>query len=193
MPEFGYHSTYGAKNFAVPLSPFHDLSEWSKVNFLYTPKTKKEMRDILYESHAPEKFGRFVAAIEEEAGHRILSAVEAAKIDLTDAEETAASLGFIESGMGIHITRSAFNAAIESHVERISSSITECLATAGLTESDIEIVILTGGPTETPLLKQAICRRFPHAALSEDNKLSSVALGLGYDSLRKFDGFVRTA
>jgi hypothetical chaperone protein len=39
MPELGYRSKYGEKQLEVPLKPFHDLAEWSKVNFLYTPKT----------------------------------------------------------------------------------------------------------------------------------------------------------
>lgn len=192
MPKLGYGSTYGEKRLAVPLSPFHDMSEWSKVNFLYTPKVKKEMRDILYESHAPKKFGRFVSALEHEAGHRILSAVEAAKIALTTAQETAAPMDFVESGLAITITRPAFDDAIRAQVERISESIDDCLTLAQLTDDDIQIIILTGGPTETPLLKQAVCGRFPNAALSEENKLSSVALGLGYDSLRKF-GLSRAA
>lgn len=193
MPALGYRTTYGEKKLDVPLSPFHDMSEWSKVNFLYTPKVKKDMRDILYESHAPEKFGRFVTALEHEAGHRILSSVETAKIDLTDKMETQADLGFIESGLGIDITRDAFDGMIREHVARISSAIDECLATAQLKDTDIEIIILTGGPTETPLLKHAICSRFPAAQLSEDNKLSSVALGLGYDSLRRFGPAARAA
>lgn len=186
MPELGYRTSYGEKKLDVPLAPFHDMSEWSKVNFLYTPKFRKEMRDILYESHAPQKFTRYVAALEKEAGHRILSAVEAAKIELTAQESTIASLGFIEKDLDILIPRKTFNDAIASHVARISGAITECLQAAQLKDSDIELVILTGGPTETPLLKDAICQRFSHAQLSEENKLSSVALGLGYDSFRKF-------
>ena len=193
MPELGYQSTYGQKNFDVPLSPFHDMSEWSKVNFLYTPKVKKEMRDILYESHAEKKFGRFVAALEREAGHRILSSVESAKIDLTSATETAADLGFLESNLVIKIKRAAFNEAIKAHVKKIAQEITACLNTAGLKDDDIEIIILTGGPTETPLLKESIIKRFPGAVLSEENKLSSVALGLGWDALRKFGPAARAA
>lgn len=186
MPELGYHTTYGEKKLDVPLAPFYDMSEWSKVNFLYTPKFKKEMRDILYESHAPKKFARYVDALEKEAGHRILSSVETAKIELTDRDGATAALDFIEKGLAIDIPRKTFNDAIAQHVARISDTITECLQRAQLKDEDIEIVILTGGPTETPLLKETICRRFAAAELSEENKLSSVALGLGYDSQRKF-------
>jgi hypothetical chaperone protein len=186
MPELGYRTTYGEKDLDVPLSPFHDMSEWSKVNFLYTPRMRQDMKAILYESHAPKKFGRFVEALEREAGHRILAAVEAAKIDLTAKERTHADMQFLEAGLAVDIARGAFDGFIGPHVERISESITECLARADLNDEDIEIVILTGGPTETPLLRDMITARFPNAPVSEENKLSSVALGLGYDSLRRY-------
>lgn len=188
MPELGYRTTYGQKNFDVPLSPFHDMSEWSKVNFLYTPRMRQEMKAILQESHAPKKFGRFVAALERELGHRILASVETAKIELTAETRTAAAMDFLEAGLAIEIARDAFNGFIGAHVENISCAISDCLAKAGVTDDSIEIVILTGGPTETPLLRDMITARFPNAPVSEENKLSSVALGLGYDSLRRYKG-----
>jgi hypothetical protein len=52
-------------------------------------------------------------------------------------------------------------------------------------QNQIELVVLTGGPTETPLVKALIARTFPAATLSEENKLSSAALGLGYDAQRR--------
>ncbi|MEZ0259570.1 MAG: Hsp70 family protein [Alphaproteobacteria bacterium] len=186
MPALGYQTTYGEKHFTTPLSPFHDMSEWSKVNFLYTPKTKKDMRDILQESHSPKRFVRFVHVLEHELGHRLLAEVESAKIELTSHTAVTAPLEFVDKGLLVNIARENFDDAIRGHVTRIGDAITECLNRAGCREDSIEIVILTGGPTETPLLKQAICKRFPKATLSEDNKLSSVALGLGYDSVRKF-------
>jgi hypothetical chaperone protein len=35
-------------------------------------------------------------------------------------------------------------------------------------------------------LKTFFRQQFPQAAFSEENKLSSVGLGLGYDSIRRF-------
>ncbi len=186
MPELGYRTTYGPKKLDVPLNPFHDMSEWSKVNFLYTPRMRHEMKAILKESHAPKKFGRFVQVLEKESGHRLLAAVEAAKIELTAREKVAADIGFLEAGLTVETSRDAFDAFIGPHVQKVSQSITECLAQADVADESIEIIILTGGPTETPLLRDMITARFPKASVSEENKLSSVALGLGYDSLRRY-------
>lgn len=189
MPHFGMATTYGEKNLVVPLSPFHDLSEWSKVNFLYTPKFRQEMKNILKESHDFEKFSRYVKIIQEETGHKVLSAVEDMKISLTANENAKVRLGFVDDSLEISATRKLFDQSIKQEAEKISATIADCLANAGVQKNQIELVILTGGPTETPLLKTLVHTRFPTAQISEENKLSSVALGLGYDSRRKFGDF----
>lgn len=186
MPELGYNTTYGAKNFSVPRSWFHDMAEWSKVNFLYTPKTKSDVRATLYESHAPEKLGRYQKTLEKELGHRLLAATEQAKIDLTDHPAAAAALDFIESGLDVTVTRQAFEEAIAERLEKISATISDCLAAAEVQQNQIQLIVLTGGPTETPLIKSLIRATFPAAGISEENKLSSVALGLGFDARRRF-------
>ncbi len=50
----------------------------------------------------------------------------------------------------------------------------------------IELVILTGGTTEIPAIQAEFNRLFPAATLSDSHKLSSVGLGLAYDSRRRF-------
>ncbi len=186
MPHLGYKTGYGAKNLPVPLSWFHDMSEWSKINFLYTSAMKREVKTVLRESHAPEKLRRYKKVLDGETGHRLLDATERAKIALTDADSAAADLGFIEPEFSIDMTRKDFERAIAADVDKISATMDECLALSNVQKDRIELIVLTGGPTETPLLKRLIKEKFPAAALSEDDKLSSVALGLGHDSLRAF-------
>ena len=186
MPSFGYLSTYGDKDLVLPRAPFHDMSEWSKVNFLYTPKTRAELAAMLRESHAPQRFGRFVHVVEHETGHRLLAEVEDTKIALTSREDFNAPLGFVEHGFAVVTTRTDFEAAVEKHVTAIAASAGECLRQAGVAAGDVGLVILTGGTTEVPALRRAICDIFPAARVSEEDKLASVGLGLGHDSLRRF-------
>lgn len=186
MPSLGYKTTYGEKRLEVPLSWFHEMSEWSKVNFLYTPRLKSEINAVLQESQAPRELGRYAKVIKTETGHRLLSAVEQSKIDLTEQEATDAKIDFVEQGLSIGINRPQFEESIAEHIEKISATISDCLALAEVQQNQIELIVLTGGPTETPLIKHLIRDTFPAAAVSEEDKLSSVALGLGYDSQRRF-------
>lgn len=186
MPELGYRTTYGPKNLEVPLKPYHDLSEWSKVNFLYTPKVRMQVRQLLHQSHDKKRYRRLLQVLEEETGHTLLAAAEGAKIALSVQDEYNATFDFIEDDFFIAIKRTVFEQAIQDDVEKIAASARQCLQEAGIRREAIELVILTGGSTEVNSVQAAFKTLFPHAAITEENKLSSVGLGLAYDSHYKF-------
>lgn len=187
LPELGYKSTYGEKNLEVPLKPFHDLAEWSKVNFLYTTKIITQAQQLLHQSHDKKRFGRLLTVLEREIGHTILAAVEDAKIGLTTHDEFKTPLDFIEADFSIRTQRLQFENAIGQDVEKILSAAGECLRKAMVKNQAIDLVILTGGSTEVPLIQSELRNLFPNAGLSDSNKLLSVGLGLAYDAQRRFD------
>jgi hypothetical chaperone protein len=186
MPEIGYKSTYGEKYLEVPLKPYHDLAEWSKVNFLYTPKILTQMRQLLNSSHDRKRFNRLVQVLEQETGHAILAGAEDTKIALTSEQLYHAPFGFLEEGLSIPISRGQFEESIREEVQKILQSVKQCLQDAQVTKEDIDLVILTGGSTEVPLIQSEFKKLFPNAAIAGENKLSSVGLGLAYDSRKKF-------
>ena len=84
------------------------------------------------------------------------------------------------------MNRNQFESAIRSEVDKICVTAKECLQRASVKETDIDLVILTGGSTEVPIIQSTFRDLFPHAQFSDENKLSSVGLGLAYDSQNKF-------
>ncbi|MEZ0541833.1 Hsp70 family protein [Fibrella arboris] len=187
MPELGYRSTYGDKGLEVPLKPYQDLSEWSKVNFLYTPRLIMQLKQLLYQSHDKRRFSRLVKVLEDETGHTLLAAAEGTKIALTDHQIHEAPLDFIDEGFFIPVNRRQFDEAIREEIEKISASAQQCLQEAGVSREAIDLVILTGGSTEVHSVQAEFKRLFPNAAIADENKLSSVGLGLAYDSRNKFN------
>ncbi len=186
MPEIGYKTTYGQKNLEVPLKPYHDLAEWSKVNSLYNVKLKSQMRQMLHESHDRIRFKRLLTVLEQETGHALLAATEDAKIALTGASQYQVPFNFIEDGLSIAIQRVVFEEAIQQHVQKITTCASDCLRQANVKATEIDLVILTGGSTEVPVVQTEFRKLFPSAAIADENKLSSVGLGLAYDSHYKF-------
>lgn len=186
MPELGYRSTYGEKQLDVPIKPYQDLAEWSKVNFLYTPKLIMQMRQILHQSHDKKRFQRLVSVLENETGHSLLASAEATKIALSTQEAYNAQFDFIEPDFSIEIERTLFEQSIDGEIEKIMESARQCLREAGIQKEAIELVILTGGTTEVRTVQMAFRQLFPNAAIADENKLSSVGLGLAYDSRNKF-------
>jgi hypothetical chaperone protein len=188
MPEIGYRTTYGEKNLEVPIKPYHDLAEWSKVNMLYTVKMRSQVRQIYYQAHDKIKYERLLKVLEQETGHALLAATEDTKIALTSTTDYETPFDFIEEGLRVYVQRTLFEQAIQSYIHRIAKSAAQCLQLAQIKASDIDLVILTGGSTEVPVVQAEFKKLFPAAAVADDNKLSSVGLGLAYDSKYKFGG-----
>jgi len=186
MPQLGYKSTYGEKKLEVPIKLYQELSEWSKVNFLYTLKIITQTRQLLYQSHDKKRLSRLLKVLEQESGHLLLAGVEDTKIALTLAPEHYAPFNFIEPDFGVTIHRQQFEEAIGEEVEKITAAADECIRQAGVSRQAIELIILTGGSTEVPLIQESFRALFANATLADENKLSSVGLGLGYASYNTF-------
>lgn len=186
MPVLGMRSTYGEKNLPVPTSQYFELAEWSKVNSVYSFQNQRIIRQVLADAHDEEKYSRLQELVEKEKGHELLGQVESAKIDLTNHDENRQVLAFLEDKPEIKSTRNGFNQAIADNVGKTATAVKECLNQALVKAEDINLIILTGGSTEIPFVQQQLCSIFPSAEISGENKLSSVGLGLAYDSLRRF-------
>jgi hypothetical chaperone protein len=186
MPELGHKTTYGDKKLEIPLKLYQELSEWSSINFLYTLKTISQTRQLLNQAHDKRRVQRLLRVLEEETGHALLAKVEETKIALTSQAEYETLVDFVEKGLLMNTSRMQFEEAIRDEIEKISNSAAECIQQAMVKPQDIEMVILTGGSTEVPMIQAAFKKLFPNAALADENKLSSVGLGLAYDSQKKF-------
>lgn len=186
MPELGFRTTYGTKNLEVPSYHYFDLSEWSKVNFLYTNRTIFQAKQLLRETHSPEKYGRLINVLEQESGHAVLAETENIKIGLTQNDAYVASLPFIDENLQINVERAVFNEAIGTKAQRIVDAARQCLQSAAIAPEAVGLVIMTGGSTEIPLIQERFRALFPAAEWSEENKLSSVGLGLAYDARSRF-------
>ena len=71
-------------------------------------------------------------------------------------------------------------------ITKVSGIANDCVTMAGIKPSDVRLVVLTGGSTEVPYVREVLCNLFQNAKISGENKLASVGLGLTYDAMRKF-------
>ena len=105
-----------------------------------------------------------------------------AKISLTYSESIDCPLRFLLGSPGVSVTKREFEAAVKNDVQKISSSLNDCLIQAQVKHADIGLVILTGGSTEIPIIQSSIEAMFPHAEFSQGNKMDSVGLGLAIEA-----------
>ena len=105
----------------------------------------------------------------------IRKAVIAAKLDLTDAEETEIRMDAL--GYRRRITRAEFEQLIRPLVERTIQPVRQALADAGLEPSEVDEAVLVGGSTRVPLVRRLVSELFGRAPHSELNPDEVVALG----------------
>lgn len=188
MPCFGLGTEYKShdKNITIPTSPYVSLSTWSSVNEVYNYKTLNMVRGYTVWGLEPEKTKRLYEIIENRLGHKNLDYVENAKMALSSQQDYEIVLDFLTDAPMVKTNRSVFEDSIKSDIAKIEKSVQECIAQAGIKNTDIELVILTGGSTEIPYVSRVMQSYFPNAELSSSNKMASVGLGLAYDAMRRF-------
>ena len=96
------------------------------------------------------------------AMQRLKDAAEKAKKDLSGVTSAQISLPFITAGEAgpLHLettlTRAKFNELTHDLIERTKIPVRNALQDAGLTNADIDEVILVGGSTRIPAVKEAV-------------------------------------
>lgn len=188
MPEFGMGTTYGERSLTVPNHLYFSLSEWSSINGEYNYKNLNFVKKILAQSNDKERYGRLYELLDRQIAHSLLATVEATKMYLTEKEASNVTLKFMKEPFSVRANRADFESAMSQNINNISRSVHECVNQAQVKPEDIKMLILTGGSTEIPHVQKVMKSYFPNAELSQENKMSSVGLGLAYDASRKFGG-----
>lgn len=83
----------------------------------------------------------------------------------------------VVAGQEVSITKDEFNQLITPLIDRTIDSCKNALKDAGLTAKDIEAVVMVGGSTRVPLVKQRISEVFGQQVHDELNPDEVVALG----------------
>ena len=186
MPQFGKGTNYGTKNLPVPEFLFSHLSEWSQINFMYTPKNIHMVKDILLVSHTPERVKNLLLLLEMQQAHQLLQVVEQAKIDLTIKELVQTFFDNLGESLSFDVHRNDFEKVVQYESDKIVQSMKECLSLANLKSDNIDMLILTGGTSQIPLVQRAIRQLFPNALISDKQRMESVALGLAHMAQKVF-------
>lgn len=186
MPELGLGSqTKDGKRY-LPVAPYYDLSTWHRINRLYNAQTLRDLRGTRREAREAAKVEVMIELIEDRLGHRLVGAVEAAKIELSGTEATEFRFPVRESELQTLMTIKDLTAALENSVTRIESTVEEALRRAGVGAEAIDSLILTGGSTQVPAIAGRLGAMFPGSDVVRTDVLGSVGLGLALDARRKF-------
>src|SRR5471030_1752867 len=109
---------------------------------------------------------------------RLKDAAEKAKIELSSAQQTEVNLPFITADasgpkhLTIKITRAKLESLVEDLIQKTVGPVKQALKDAGVTNSQIDEVILVGGMTRMPKVQEAVKALFggkePHKGVNPD-------------------------
>jgi hypothetical chaperone protein len=186
MPELGYLTPTKDHKRNLPASYFIDLATWQRINLVYTAKAMTDLRQIRYEAERADLVSRFIHVVEHRYGHALAGLVEKAKIALTDQSSTEVRVSLPSARFAAEITRASLEETIAADIGRVTETVRQTIADAGIDASAITAVFLTGGSTAIPLARRQILSLVPQAAVIEGDMFGSVGLGLALDAQRKF-------
>ena len=117
------------------------------------------------------------------AMQRLKEAAEKAKIELSSAQQTDINLPFLTADqtgpkhLNVPLTRSKFEQMIADIVEKTLAPCRQAMKDAGLTNSEIQEVLLVGGSTRIPLVQQKVKDFFGKEPNKSVNPDEVVAVG----------------
>ena len=114
---------------------------------------------------------------------RLRDAAEKAKIELSSAHQTDTNLPFLTADqtgpkhLQANITRAQFEKLIDPIVDKTMIPVKKALSDADLTKESIDEILLVGGSTRIPLVRQSVEKFFGKEASSSVNPDEVVAMG----------------
>jgi len=122
-------------------------------------------------------------SIDKMAQQRLKEAAEKAKIELSSKETTDINIPFITADasgprhLNMNLTRAKFNQLTHSLVEKTVEPCKKALADAGISASEIDEVILVGGSTRIPAVREKVKELFGKESNKSVNPDEAVAIG----------------
>lgn len=181
VEKFGYGATYESfgRYLPIPVHIFRIISRWDQIHFLKTLKYREELKYYHRSADDPLAVRRLMMLVEEDLGYFIASAVERAKIELSDQQSGHVHYEHGKLRIDEEVGRAEFDRYIEEYISAIRTKVEETLSDASIESKAISRVFVTGGSSRVVAVKQVLAEVFGEESQVEDHdQFESVARGL---------------
>ena len=178
-PDLGYKSLDKYKGLPLPDKPYRYASDWNLItNLLYTPKIEMLVKKMVNNSQEKEKLNQFQKIVSDKQAHSLLGQIENTKIELSNKNNLTFKSHLMPNSSGLAVSRDDLNNSIKHITDKIIKASDECCELASVNNDSIDYLILTGGTSKLPLLKELFTLKFPNAKVISDNSMDAVSKGL---------------
>ena len=162
----------------VPSWIYAHLERWHHLSFLRSPKTLQLLLDLRREALEPEKLEALLHLVERDLGYLLFRAVERAKRELSERDETRFRFEHEDLAIDRPVTRAQFEAWIADELAAVETCVDRLLRRARVPADAVDRVFLTGGSSLVPAVRAIFAERFGEEKLRSGGELTSVASGL---------------
>lgn len=187
LPKLGKGSHYKSmgKELEVPPNLFSNFARWHMLSIFKTSDDFREMQKLLRYCLEPEKIETFIELVEEDQGYPLYKSVSETKALLSGEEEAELVFKPLGDNFKANVRRADFESWISSDLKKMDQALDATLAKAGIAETDIDRVFMTGGTSFVPAVRRQFGNRFGLERISGGNELTSVANGLALIGARE--------
>ncbi|MFN8486834.1 MAG: Hsp70 family protein [Caldilineaceae bacterium] len=160
------------------------LNQWQTIPVLSQPQHLAVIRRAKKYSPEPEKFAALESLVTKNHGFALFERIEQAKRVLSTEPQALLNMQVDEIDLALRLTRRNFNLAVSEELSQARQGVREAIAKAGLTASDVNAVVTTGGSSVIPLFQQMLMQEFPKVRLVPLDTFSGVVNGLALHAYR---------
>jgi hypothetical chaperone protein len=174
---FGYGKPYeGDKRLSYEVYDY--LLDWARHPDLTRHMYYRDIKRAATVTKAGPEFTALYTLINNKYGFKLFEIIEQAKIALST--QKAVTLTFEADDIYIHqpITRTQFTRAIQDYLDEIDGAAAGVVRAAQLADSDIDLVLCTGGSSAIPAIQDLLAARFGADRVRPHNPFLSVSSGL---------------
>lgn len=178
LRDFGYGSSYGERRSKLPAYIWDNLLRWQDLRLLLNEKTISFLHEVERTSTNPKAIRALRSLITNNYGLSLYEEIEAAKIRLSDEDETSIVLTEKDISIGRRVERGEFEWFISPEARAISDCLDRAVEAAGLKHRDIDVVLRTGGSSSVPLFIKMLSDKFGPEKLREQDVFTGITAGL---------------
>lgn len=185
-PHLGLGSQYRTPFGRILTAPpwiYEKLERWHQLSFLKTRETLETLRQLHFQSLAPEKIAGLIHVVREDLGYQLAQAVERTKCLLSEHETSPFVFREPPVAIAETVLRGAFETWLAADLHAIAGCVDRLLTRSGVTAKDIDSVFLTGGSSFVPAVRRIFAQRFGTDRLRGGGELTTVAKGLALRAL----------
>lgn len=163
----------------VPTSLVDLACNWRTTSSLKTPRVIASIREVKRSTDNQEALQNLETLIAENLSYMLSRAVESAKCTLSGVENSY--IEFLEKGIIINesITEKEFSKFGYESVVQLKECLNDTLCKAGVRDKDIDLVLLTGGTSFIPVVRNIFLEKFDSKKVFPIDAFTSVGYGLG--------------